>query len=114
MTIRRSRATRGTTAPCPAGWTHTSSRAVSSCRDCESSTFATRSTREIAYFNKPTVPGTNFYPFKAGAFAMSAPAYDEETGDIWYTDGNSGFYVVRLTEAAGIDRFARKIVYPGN
>jgi len=31
---------------------------------------------------------------------MSAPAYDEATNDIWYTDGNSGFYVVRLTASA--------------
>lgn len=45
---------------------------------------------------------------------MAAPAYDEETRDIWYTDGNSGFYVVRLTDASGIKRFARRILYPGN
>ncbi len=71
--------------------------------------------REVAYFNKPLMPGTNpFYPSKAGAFAMSAPAYDQETGDIWYTDGHSGFYVVRLTDAAGVGKFARRILYPGN
>jgi hypothetical protein len=70
--------------------------------------------KEIAYFNKPLIPGTSMYPTKSGAFAMSAPAYDETTGDIWYTDGNSGFYVVRLTEGAGVTRFARKIENPGN
>jgi hypothetical protein len=71
--------------------------------------------QEIAYFNKPLIPGTtSIFPSKAGAFAMSAPAYDEETGDIWYTDGNSGFYVVRLTEATGITKFANRILYPGN
>jgi hypothetical protein len=71
--------------------------------------------REIAYFNKPLMPGTHsIYPVKAGAFAMSAPAYDQETQDIWYTDGNTGFYVVRLTEAAGVTRFAARVVYPGN
>ena len=71
--------------------------------------------REIAYFNKPLMPGADpVYPVKAGAFAMAAPAYDEKTRDIWYTDGNSGFYVVRLTQAAGITRFARVVVYPGN
>ncbi|MGH2684971.1 MAG: LVIVD repeat-containing protein, partial [Actinomycetota bacterium] len=33
--------------------------------------------REIAYFNKPLIPGTtSTYPNKAGAFTMSAPAYD--------------------------------------
>lgn len=70
---------------------------------------------EIAYFNKPVIPGEHpTYPTKGGAFAMAAPAYDEETRDIWYTDGNSGFYVVRLTDAAGVDRFAKRILYPGN
>jgi hypothetical protein len=70
--------------------------------------------REVAYFNKPLIAGTATYPSKAGAFAMSAPAYDEATRDIWYTDGNTGFYVVRLTKASGVRRFARRIVYPGN
>ena len=45
---------------------------------------------------------------------MSAPAYDQGSGDIWYTDGNSGFYVVRLTEGAGISKFADRVLYPGN
>ena len=71
--------------------------------------------REIAYFNKPLMPGEHpNLPMKAGAFAMSAPAYDEATRDIWYTDGNSGFYAVRLTDGAGITKFARRILYPGN
>jgi hypothetical protein len=70
--------------------------------------------REIAYFNNPVTTGDNSYPTKAGSFAMSAPAYDEETGDIWYTDGNSGFYVVRLTDAAGVKKYAKEILYPGN
>lgn len=71
--------------------------------------------REIAYFNKPLIAGTaKEQPLRSGAFAMSAPAYDEATGDIWYTDGNSGFYVVRLTGAAKRARFAPRIVNPGN
>jgi hypothetical protein len=71
--------------------------------------------REVAYFNKPLMPGADpVYPNKAGAFAMSAPAYDEATHDVWYTDGNSGFYVVRLTQATGITKFAARVVYPGN
>jgi hypothetical protein len=69
---------------------------------------------EIAYFNKPLLPGENFYPTKAGAFAMAAPAYDQETRDIWYTDGHTGFYVVRLTKGAGVKKFANKVVTPGN
>ena len=71
--------------------------------------------REIAYFNKPVVPGSvATQPRRSGAFAMSAPAYDQATGDIWYSDGNSGFYVVRLTGPAKRPRFAPRIVLPGN
>ena len=69
---------------------------------------------EVAYFNKPLLPGANINPQKAGSFAMSAPAYDQATHDIWYTDGNTGFYVVRLTPASGITKFARVISLPGN
>jgi hypothetical protein len=70
--------------------------------------------KEIAYFNKPLMPGKGSTPTKAGAFAMSAPAYDEKTHDIWYTDGNTGFYVIRLTRHAGAPKFARQISLPGN
>ena len=70
--------------------------------------------REIAYFNKPILKGSDVNPTKAGSFAMSAPAYDEKTGDIWYTDGNSGFYVVRMTGVAAAKPFAAKVVLPGN
>ncbi|MDQ3941076.1 MAG: hypothetical protein M3238_06990 [Actinomycetota bacterium] len=70
---------------------------------------------EIAYFNQPLIPGTrSTYPSKAGAFAMSAPGYDQETRDIWYTDGHTGFFVVRLTDNAGVNRFASRILHPGN
>jgi hypothetical protein len=71
--------------------------------------------REVAYFNRPLLPGHDpVYPVKAGAFAMAAPAYDQATHDIWYSDGNSGFYVVHLTRATGIRKFASRVVYPGN
>ena len=73
-----------------------------------------RHPREIAYFNKPLLPGTNTVPSKAGSFAMSAPGYDEKTHDIWYSDGNTGFYVVRLSKASGAHKFAKRIEYPGN
>ena len=69
---------------------------------------------EVAYFNKPLLAGQGTDPTQAGAFAMSAPAYDSATGDIWYSDGNSGFYVVRLSKAAGVTSFASRIVNPGN
>jgi hypothetical protein len=70
--------------------------------------------KEIAYFNKPLMPGAGSTPTKAGSFAMSAPAYDEKTHDIWYTDGNTGFYVIRLTPHSGAAKFARQISLPGN
>jgi hypothetical protein len=73
-----------------------------------------RHPREIAYFNKPELPGVSKVPNQVAAFAMSAPAYDQASHDIWYTDGHSGFYVVRLTKATGITKFAGRIVLPGN
>ncbi|MFC7500612.1 LVIVD repeat-containing protein [Nocardioides sp. GCM10030258] len=44
--------------------------------------------REVAYFNKPA---------KGGASALSQPAWDPAGNSVWYTDGTSGFHVVRLT-----------------
>jgi hypothetical protein len=70
--------------------------------------------REVAYFNEPLMPGEGSNPVKEGAFAMSAPAYDPATRDIWYTDGNTGFFAVRLTKASGVKKFARRVLYPGN
>ena len=43
---------------------------------------------EVAYFNMPS---------KGGGSALSHPAWDPENDSVWYTDGGSGFYVVRLT-----------------
>ena len=52
--------------------------------------------KEIAYFNQPsTTAGATGSP--GGAYAMSQPAFDPANGQIWYSDGNSGFYVVHLT-----------------
>jgi hypothetical protein len=71
--------------------------------------------KEIAYHSRPVVPGSVAnQPMRAGSFAMSAPAYDQATGDIWYSDGNSGFYVVRLTGPAKRKAFSGKVVNPGN
>ena len=53
--------------------------------------------REIAYFNQPAPRGL---PLKEGAFAMSAPAFVPERNEIWYSDGNSGFYSIRITNGA--------------
>ncbi|KRC50069.1 MULTISPECIES: LVIVD repeat-containing protein [unclassified Nocardioides] len=43
---------------------------------------------EVAYFNKPA---------NGGASALSQPGWDVDHDSVWFTDGTSGFYVVRLT-----------------
>ena len=49
--------------------------------------------REIAYFNPPTTTGTPYA-------AMSSPAFVPERNEIWYSDANYGFYVLRMTNGA--------------
>jgi hypothetical protein len=56
-----------------------------------------RQPREVAYFNKPAPTGL---PFKTGSYAMSAPTFDPARHEVWFADGNSGFYAVRLTNGA--------------
>ncbi|MEQ6899560.1 hypothetical protein [Nocardioides sp. YIM 152588] len=48
--------------------------------------------REVAYFNRPGPDGAN---------AVSRPAWDRRHRSIWYTDGTSGFWAVRLTNGVG-------------
>ncbi len=55
-----------------------------------------RRPKEVGYFNRPLAPGSA-KPLREGAHAMSAPAWDLERKQVWYTDGNTGFYAVRLT-----------------
>ena len=50
-----------------------------------------RHPREVAYYNKPP---------SGGSHAMSAPAFDPARGDIWYSDGGSGFWDVHVTNGA--------------
>ena len=45
---------------------------------------------EVAYFVPPLKPGDSSY-------AMSSPTFAPERKEIWYSDGNSGFYALRLT-----------------
>jgi hypothetical protein len=66
--------------------------------------------REIAYFNKPAMSGERL---NIGAFAMSAPAYDPVSHDIWYADGNLGLYAVHLFGKAAIP-FAKSYLAPGS
>ena len=53
--------------------------------------------RETAYFNKPA---PNALPLTSGAYAMSAPSFDLANKQVWFADGDSGFYTVRLTNGA--------------
>lgn len=57
--------------------------------------------KEIAYFNQPATVdqlSTTGYG-KQGSYAMSQPAFDVANKQIWYSDGNSGFYVVQISPA---------------
>jgi hypothetical protein len=55
--------------------------------------------REVAYANHPEVD-TEAPANSGGAYAMSAPAFVPARREIWYTDTNTGFWVVRLSAAA--------------
>jgi len=57
--------------------------------------------REVGYFNKPLTGTRPDNPSATGAFAMSQPAWDVKRHSIWYSDGNTGFYDVRLTNGVG-------------
>jgi hypothetical protein len=48
--------------------------------------------REVAYFNKPATTGTS-----TGGLAMSQPAWDLRRHEVWYTDGNTGLWVFKIT-----------------
>ena len=52
--------------------------------------------KEIAYFMAPPAPSPVVR--EPSNFAMSSPEFVPERGEIWYSDGNSGFYNVKLTD----------------
>ena len=56
--------------------------------------------REIAYFVAPLAPSP--VAAERSNFAMSKPAFDVARHHVWYSDGNSGLYAVRLTNGAWI------------
>jgi hypothetical protein len=56
------------------------------------------SPKQVGYFNRPINAGDNpLAPYNSGGFAMSQPAWDPANDSVWYSDGNSGFYNVGLT-----------------
>jgi hypothetical protein len=61
--------------------------------------------REIAYFNAPVtpriVPPAGVVPAPSN-WAMSSPSFVPARNEIWYSDGLSGFYVVRLTNGVSV------------
>jgi hypothetical protein len=58
-----------------------------------------RKPKEIAYFNAP-IPDRATPLFEASNWAMSSPSFVPERKEIWYSDGYSGFYAIRLTNGA--------------
>jgi hypothetical protein len=62
-----------------------------------------RHPHEIAYFNAPVYKDSN--KGATSSYAMSAPAFAPDRGEVWYTDGNSGFYAMRLTN--GMERLLK-------
>jgi hypothetical protein len=62
--------------------------------------------KEIAYWNHPaegTTPGSD-----PSSYAMDAPAFVPERGELWHADGNGGFSVLRFTN--GVWPFATETV----
>ncbi len=57
---------------------------------------------ETGYFNA-SVPPRQTPHFVASNWVMSAPAFDPEKKEIWYTDGYSGFYVIQVNDAGWPD-----------
>jgi len=53
--------------------------------------------KEIAYFVAPT-EGRVENGFQPSNFAMSQPAFAPERREVWYSDGITGFYAVRVDE----------------
>jgi hypothetical protein len=61
--------------------------------------------REIAYFNAPVrpriIPPAGIVPSPSN-WAMSSPSFVPARNEIWYSDGLSGFFAVRLTDGVSV------------
>lgn len=55
---------------------------------------------EVAYHVAPTKDRIAPIPAPASAYAMSAPAFVPERKEIWYSDGYSGFYALKVINNA--------------
>jgi hypothetical protein len=55
--------------------------------------------KEIAYFDAPPAgSGGGDSPLEKSDYAMSRPSFVPARGEIWYSDGNSGFYSLRVSK----------------
>jgi hypothetical protein len=63
--------------------------------------------REVAYFVAPVPPGG---PANS---AFSSPSFSPERREVWYSDGESGFWALRLSEAAWPQAGAAPAAAPG-
>jgi hypothetical protein len=55
--------------------------------------------KEIGYYVAPTRPRAE-NGFMASDFAMSKPVIVPDRREVWYTDGTTGFYVLRVAREA--------------
>ena len=51
----------------------------------------------VSLLNKPA---PNTLPLTSGSYAMSQPSFDLAHHEVWFADGDSGFYSVKLTNGA--------------
>jgi hypothetical protein len=54
--------------------------------------------KEIGYFVAPPQPRSE-NGYRASDFAMSMPAFAPERREVWFSDGTSGFYVLRVDKS---------------
>ena len=52
--------------------------------------------KELAYFTTPAGHSSNAGP--PSNYAMSSPAFDPGSGEVWYSDGNTGFYALKMAD----------------
>jgi hypothetical protein len=69
-----------------------------------------RRPKEIAYFVAPPAPSPVID--ERSNYAMSQPDFVPERGEIWYSDGNSGFYAVRITNGVWPFRAGEECLRP--
>ena len=54
--------------------------------------------KEIGYYVAPPQPRSE-NEYRASDFAMSKPAFAPERREVWFSDGTSGFYVLRVDKS---------------